>query len=226
MKKTILAALVACVTLAGCSTTEYGHKKNELTGDTERNAMSTGLAIGAVVGFSAAAAVSTSGASLAYSALLGTGFFAYVGLENDLSDEETRLKLESLGITVEDKFDKVIVSFREDVTFDLQRTELKEEFKPTLNGVAMVLEKLDEKATFSIVGHADYTGPDKLNNYLSRERSEVVTEYLISQGVKPSNIVDYYGKSASEPKDYCLDLACMRRVELIIYKNDELIKIN
>lgn len=229
MKKNVITALLAGATMltAGCSTfSELGHKDNELTGEYERNSMSEGLAIGALFGASAAAAVTTSGASIAYTALISTGLFGTLGYQSDLKDAQIKEELESLGILVEDKFDKVIITLKEDVTFDLQKTMLKNEFKPTLDGVALVLKEIEDKATYEVIGHADYTGADKLNDYLSEERAAVVTEYLIEQGVSPDRITNYYGLNAYEPKDYCLDLSCLRRVEIIVHKNDELIKID
>lgn len=228
MKKTILATMISCVALlsSGCSTfDDLGHKQNELTGETERNSLSEGMAIGAVVGGAAAATVATHGATIAYAALVGTGVFGYVGLENDFSDAEVKEKLDSLGITVEDGYKEIKISFQQDITFDLQKTDLKEEFIPTLNGIKEVLRELDGKATFAIVGHADYTGPDNLNNYLSERRAEVIAEYFVDTGVKPSNIIDYYGVSDSSPKDYCLELECMRRIEIVIYKDNVLTEI-
>lgn len=228
MKKNTVMALMAGVAMitTGCSTfEELGHKDNELTGEYERNSMSEGLAIGALFGAGAAAAVTTSGASIAYTALISTGLFGALGHKSDLNDEETRKTLTDLGILVEDKFDKVIITLKEDVTFDLQKTKLKNEFKPTLDGVALVLKEIEDKATYEIVGHADYTGSDSLNQYLSTERAAVVTEYLIEEGVSPDRIKNFYGKNAYEPKDYCLDLSCLRRVEIIVHKNDELLKI-
>lgn len=229
MNKNMITALLAGAAMltTGCSTlSELGHKDNELTGEHERNSMSEGLAIGALFGAGAAAAVTTSGASIAYTALISTGVFGGLGYQSDLKDEEVRAQLEELGILVEDKFDKVIITLKEDVTFDLQKTKLKEEFKPTLNGVALVLKEIEDKATYEIVGHADYTGSDSLNDYLSEERSAVVTEYLIEQGVSPDKITNFYGLNAYQPKDYCLDLSCLRRVEIIVHKNDELLKID
>ena len=210
----------------GCSTLDrMGHNKTPLTDETQRSSVSEGLAIGATIGLGTALAVSTSGASLAYSALIGTGFFGYIGLTNDENVEKTRKYLEQQGITVEDKFDKVVVSFKEDVTFDLQKTKLKENFKPTLDGVAKVLNKLDGKAKFEIIGHADYTGGDKLNQALSNERARIITEYLLEKKVNPENFIGYYGVSSTEPKNYCLELSCLRRMELVIYKDSLLTKI-
>lgn len=229
MRKNMITAMLASVAMlaTGCSTfSELGHKDNELTGEYERNSMSEGVALGALFGASAAAAVTTSGASIAYTTLISTGVFGTLGHQSDLKDAEVKAELEELGILVEDKFDRVIITLKEDVTFDLQKTKLKDEFKPTLDGVALVLKEIEDKATYEIVGHADYTGSDKLNDYLSDERAAVVTEYLIEEGVSPDKITNFYGLNAYEPKDYCLDLSCLRRVEIIIHKNDELIKIN
>lgn len=221
MKKTLISSMILASLVSGCSTfEEAGHQTNAFTGEYERNSLSTGMAVGAVVGGGAAAAVTGGSAVIAYSALVGTGFFGWVGLVNDANSEATLRHLREQGVSVENGYKTISINFEEDVTFDLQKTKLKERFKPTLEGVAMILNELDGKATFEIVGHADYTGPDELNEYLSVERATVVTEALISMGVNPANFVEVKGVQSSQPKDYCLDLSCLRRVELIIHKND------
>lgn len=227
MKNKILTAMVMAGALmaTGCSTmNDLGHKQNKLTDEVERNDMSEGLVVGAAIGAGAAAAV-TSGAPVIYAALVGTGFFGYVGLENDLNDREMRSALRDRGIIVEDGYKTITISLEEDVTFDLQKTDLKEEFLPALEGVSMVLKELEGESKIEVIGHADYTGPDQLNEYLSQERAEVVTEQLILNGVNPEMFIDYYGVESSKPKDYCLSLSCLRRVEIIIHKDDELFKI-
>lgn len=228
MKKTTIASCLTMILLAsGCSSFDkMGHKENELTLEEERNSLSQGAALGAAVGLGVASVATTAGAPILAASLIGTGYFSFVGLQNDMDDEDVKAYLISEGISVKDHFDKVVLSFDEDVTFDLQKTELKDEFKPKLDGVAIVLNKLEGKAKFKIVGHADYTGPDGLNDYLSTERATVVTEYLLSKQVNPENFIDFYGVSSSEPKDYCLDLSCLRRIELIIYKDSLLTEIN
>lgn len=226
MKKSLLTMVIAGSLMAtGCSTMhDLGHRENNLTDNVERNSMSSGMLVGAAVGAGAAATV-TSGAPLVYAALVGTGIFGYVGLENDMSSEETRKSLREKGIIVEDGYKTISLSLEEDVTFDLQKTDLKQEFLPTLEGIAMVLKELEGHSKVEVVGHADYTGPEKLNEYLSQERASIVTEQLILNGVSPDMFVDYYGVKSSKPKDYCLSLSCLRRVEIIIHKDTELFKI-
>tara|TARA_Y100000588_G_scaffold210270_1_gene224181 strand:- start:15571 stop:16257 length:687 start_codon:yes stop_codon:yes gene_type:complete len=222
MKKKIIASIISCAALVstGCSTLDdLGHRDNTLTGETERNSLSEGIALGAALGAAATATVATHGATIAYGAIVGTGVFGYLGLENDLTDNEVKAQLDLLGISVEDALRETRISFQQDVTFDLQKTDIKNEFLPTLNGIKMVIEELEGKATIAVVGHADYTGPDELNNYLSERRAEVIAEYLVDEGVEPDMILDYYGVSDSEPKDYCLNLECMRRIEIVIYKD-------
>jgi len=221
MKKTLIASIILASMLGGCSAFEkFGHKENQFTGEYERNSMSKGMAAGAVVGGAAAAVVTGGSSAIIYSALVGTEFFGFIGLSNDSDADKTLKYLRENGLIVENGYKTITISFAEDVTFDLQKTNLKDEFKPTLKGVAMILNELDGKAKFEVIGHADYTGNLILNNYLSEERATVVTEELIKIGVNPKNFIEIKGVNSSEPKDYCLDLSCLRRVELIIHKND------
>lgn len=228
MKNKILTTLtmLGAVMATGCSSlNDKGHQENALTGDIERNDMSTGLAVGAAVGAGAAAAFGAGSPIIIYSALVGTGAFGAIGLSNDLDSREMLKELRDRGVVVEDGYKTITISLEEDVTFDLQKTQLKEDFKPTLEGVAMVLKELEGEARIEVVGHADYTGPDELNEYLSQERSEVVAEQLIHEGVNPEMFIDYYGVQSSKPKDYCLSLSCLRRVEIIVHKDNVLYEL-
>ncbi len=223
MNKKIIASLIALTSVlgTGCSMlNDAGHQTNAYTGEYERNDASQGLVVGAAIVGGAAAIMTAGSSTIAYSALVGTGFFGWVGLVNDQDSRATQKFLRENGVLVENGYKTITINLEEDVTFDLQKTYLKKEFEPTLDAIAMVLNELDGHATFEVVGHADYTGNDELNNYLSNERASVVTEYLVRHGVNPSNFKNFYGLSSSKPKDYCLDLSCLRRVEIIIHKND------
>ena len=66
------------------------------------------------------------------------------------------------------------------VFFDINKSNIKEQYKPE---VAKVAEKLQEypNATAQIEGHTDNTGPRKLNERLSLARANSVKSLLVSQ---------------------------------------------
>lgn len=66
------------------------------------------------------------------------------------------------------------------VFFDINKSNIKEQYKPE---VAKVAEKLQEypNATAQIEGHTDSTGPRKLNERLSLARANAVKSLLVSQ---------------------------------------------
>lgn len=66
------------------------------------------------------------------------------------------------------------------VFFDINKSNIKEQYKPE---VAKVAEKLQEypNATAQIEGHTDSTGPRKLNERLSVARANAVKSLLVSQ---------------------------------------------
>lgn len=226
MKKKLITSVVLASLLGGCSyLDDKGHQENAFTGERERNELSTGAFFGAGVGIVASTFLSGGSSEIIYAALVGTSAFASLGLSNDLKSRDTLAFLREQGITVENGYDTITVSFAENITFDSEKTDLKEDFLPVVEAVSLLLKKLEGNATFEVVGHADYTGPASLNKYLSEERATVVTEALIKEGVSPSGFVDFKGMSSSKPKDYCLDLECLRRVEIVIHKNDILYKL-
>lgn len=226
MKKTLLASMIITGLLTGCSTMDkLKYQKNAYTANEEVSDMSKGATIGLAVGAAAATTVTAGVGGFVGAALIGTGFFSWVGLENDMDSREVHRHLREQGIVVENGYETISINFDEAVTFELQKTDIKPQFYSTLEGVAMILDELEDHATFEIVGHTDYTGPEKLNEYLGEERATVIAEKLIEFGVEPSKIVDIKGVKASKIKDGCIDLSCMRTVEILIHKNDILFNL-
>ena len=226
MNKKIIASLLTVGFLSGCSSFDsLNYKSNEFTGEHERTELSQKSLLGAVLIGGAASAATGGGAAIISAALIGTGVFGWSGLESDKDSEESLKYLRDNGLIVENGYKTIKISFSEDVTFDLQDTAIKPTFEPTLEGVAMILKELEDDATFEIRGHTDYTGPDKLNHYLAEERATVIAESLIEKGVKPSGFTDIKGVMSTDIKEYCIELSCMRRVEVLVHKNDILFKM-
>lgn len=67
----------------------------------------------------------------------------------------------------------------------------------TLKTLSRVLEEIRVRKSKDIIvsGHTDSVGSDKTNQPLSLNRAKVVTDFIVSKGVKPENIdVTYHGK--------------------------------
>jgi outer membrane protein OmpA-like peptidoglycan-associated protein len=94
---------------------------------------------------------------------------------------------ELAGAEVERSGDEVKVTFR-DVTFEVNRTDLNEEFKNELKRLADALNNAYPDVKLVVRGHTDATGPDSYNKALSEKRAIAVKTFLIDQGISDSRI--------------------------------------
>jgi outer membrane protein OmpA-like peptidoglycan-associated protein len=80
------------------------------------------------------------------------------------------------------------------ITFQLNRDEVRPEFFETLGSVAIVLREFDQTLV-EVSGHTDSSGSDALNRELSQRRAESVAEYLASQDIARERLVpEGYGE--------------------------------
>jgi hypothetical protein len=94
-------------------------------------------------------------------------------------------------------FDINVNDTNEVVYFDFNRYDLKPEAYPILERVLKVFAEYPD-ATLEVIGHADAIGSYDYNLKLSERRANTVAEYLISKGMKRSNITSKgMGKSDS-----------------------------
>jgi len=89
------------------------------------------------------------------------------------------------------------------------------EFYAELDGVANWMVSHPEMSFF-IAGYTDKMGTDAVNDPLSVSRAKAVKNYLISKGVKESNVITE-GFGSKDPIDYKLKSSKNRRVEIYLY---------
>lgn len=94
--------------------------------------------------------------------------------------------------------ERVTQSISADVLFDFDRSDVKSEFRPTLDQVAQDLIE-DRGTDIVIVGHTDATGADTYNQGLSERRATSVADYLLGAGVPQASVVRVYGVGESQP---------------------------
>lgn len=83
----------------------------------------------------------------------------------------------------------------ENIYFDSNKFELRNESKPALQKLLKLLQ-LNPSLKIEISGHTDDIGKDSENNLLSMNRAKSVQNYLISNGIMPLKIVTIgYGKT-------------------------------
>lgn len=81
---------------------------------------------------------------------------------------------------------------RSRVMFEVDKAELKPEFKDRLDKVALYIKADERVQTIYVDGHASGTGRRIHNRMLSRDRAQAVTAYLVRQGVSEDKISTRY----------------------------------
>ncbi|MGY4831712.1 OmpA family protein [Sphaerotilaceae bacterium SBD11-9] len=92
-----------------------------------------------------------------------------------------------------------VMKFDEAALFDFDKADLKPEGKEQLTAYREKAKaELSSAEKVRIVGYTDSTGTAEHNAQLSKQRAEVVRDYLVSIGVDASK-VDAVGAAASNP---------------------------
>lgn len=180
MKKAILAATLASVTLGGCMTYD------PYTGDRKTSNATKGSVIGALGG--AAIGVMTSsksdrGKGALIGAVGGAAVGGGIGVYMDRQEMQLRQQLEGTGVRVVRNGDDISLVMPGNITFDLNQTSIRSQFAGTLESVALVLREFDQTIV-QIEGHTDSQGADSYNQLLSERRASSVRDFLLNQGVE------------------------------------------
>jgi outer membrane protein OmpA-like peptidoglycan-associated protein len=174
MSKRHLLVATVCTTLAlgGCASIE-------------NNNTTRGAAIGAAVGAIAGKATGNhKNKRLAIGAALGALTGAAVGRYMDNQEQALREQLSGTGVKVYRDGDILRLDIPSQITFAVNRADIRAELYPVLNDISKVLAEY-EKTMLVITGHTDDTGTMALNMQLSQARADSVKQYLIAQQVNP-----------------------------------------
>ncbi len=179
MLKKIAIALIGVTFLAGCTTDPY-------TGEQKLSNTAGGAGIGAAVGALGGLMVGGSSRAQRNAVLIGAGLGALgggaIGNYMDRQENELRAQLQGTGVSVTRNGDQIILNMPSSITFDTDQDQVKSQFYPTLNSVAIVLRKFNQTLV-DIYGHTDSTGSASHNQGLSQRRAASVASYLGSQGI-------------------------------------------
>ncbi|MBC7283025.1 OmpA family protein [Hoeflea sp.] len=175
MKSKILIAALAAMFVTACTTDPY-------TGQQKVSNLAAGAGLGAAAG---AGLGLLAGGDDRKNALIGAGIGALaggaIGGYMDQQENQLRAQLQGTGVSVTRVGDRIILNMPSNITFDTDQAAVKPEFYPTLNSVALVLQKFN-RSLVDVAGHTDSTGSDSYNLTLSQQRAQSVSSYLISQG--------------------------------------------
>ncbi len=216
-KALILAAAAALV--VGCTTNPYtGEERASRTVTSGAGGAAAGAAAGAIAG----AIAGRPGRGAAIGAAAGAAIGVGIGVYQDRQQAKLRERLVNSGVQVQRDGDNLILLMPSDITFDVNRADIKSPFYDTLNSVAIVLNEF-KKTTISVYGHADSTGPEDYNMELSQRRALSVSNYLAAQGVVPGRLQAIgYGESRPIADNATENgRAANRRVEIVINPIDD-----
>lgn len=167
----IVSLISASLAIAGCASNEYSN-----TGK--------GAAIGAVVGAVAGKATGNhKDKRLVIGAAVGALAGAAVGSYMDKQEKALNQELSGSGVKVVREGDKLRLDIPAQLTFDINRSDIRSSLYPVFNDIAKVLRDY-EKTMLVIAGHTDDTGAYQYNMNLSQARADSVKQYLIAQNVQ------------------------------------------
>jgi outer membrane protein OmpA-like peptidoglycan-associated protein len=215
LKAKVFFAIIAVLFLCGCATTD------PYTGEREASKTAKGAGIGAVIGAGVGALAGGS-----KGALIGAGVGALAGgaVGNYMDRQEAKLRqqLEGTGVSVTRQGDNLILNMPGDITFAVDRSDIKANFYDVLNSVVLVLKEF-EKTSIHITGYTDSTGTFEYNIKLSERRADSVGSYFQAQGIHPARLVTR-GRGPQDPvasNDTPASRTLNRRVELMLVPHVE-----
>lgn len=210
-----IAIVAMCATyLSACTTTD------PYTGEQKVSNMAGGAGIGALAG--AVGGLAIGGGNKGRNALIGAGIGALaggaIGGYMDNQESELRQQLQGTGVSVTRRGDSIVLNMPSNVTFATDQDQVIPPFFPTLNSVAIVLNKFS-KTYIDINGHTDSTGSLAHNQGLSERRAASVANYLGDRGGVDQRRISTMGFGPSQPiaSNATADgRAQNRRVEVLI----------
>ncbi|MCQ2003790.1 OmpA family protein [Rhizobium sp. NRK18] len=180
MLKRIAILALAGTFLSACTTTD------PYTGEQKVSNTAGGVALGAAAGAVGGLLLGNGPTSRRNGALIGAGIGALaggaIGNYMDRQEAELRAQLQGTGISVTRNGDNIILNMPSNITFPTDQYAVMPAFYPTLNSVAIVLNKFN-KTLVDVNGHTDSTGSLQHNMELSQQRATSVANYLAGQGV-------------------------------------------
>ncbi len=221
----VMAGLSTAIVLTGCNASSA--TKGGIIGG------ASGAAVGAGVGALVAKNNRKKGALIgaAAGAAVGTTAGIVIGKKMDKKKKELEA-LENAKVTeVEDQngLKAIQVTFGEDgIKFATGKATLSASAKTNLASFAKTLTTGEDvsAADITVEGHTDSTGSAAVNEKLSKQRAQAVTDYLVAQGV-PANRITTRGLASEYPvadNGTAAGRTQNRRVEVYITASQQMIE--
>ncbi|MGC9457232.1 MAG: OmpA family protein [Halothiobacillaceae bacterium] len=210
MKQAVFVVAAAMLAV-GCATGPYGEPPSRTA---------TGAVIGAGTGAALGNVIAGSGnktGGTLIGAAVGATVGGLIGRQMDRQEAELRQQMAGSGVDVYREGDTIRLQAPENITFDVNRTDIKPPFRPVLDQLANSLIQYPGTVV-RIEGHTDSTGSAAYNQTLSENRAESVRGYLIRQGVDGQRL-HAIGFGMTQPiadNATAAGRALNRRVEILI----------
>jgi len=204
-------AAMSLVTVSACVTDpNTGEQKVSRTAIGAGGGALAGLLLGGLIGGSTGRIVGAGIGGIAGGA---------VGYQMDQQIKELKEQTAGSGIDVTeaDNGQSILVNLPDGVTFDVDSSTLKPQFRTTLDRIAQSLQTYPN-SLIDVYGHTDSTGSDQYNQALSERRAKTVADYLTMRGVSGARVRSLgYGESMPvASNDTESGRALNRRVEIKI----------
>ncbi|MBR3030532.1 MAG: OmpA family protein [Bacteroidales bacterium] len=218
MKKVIISLMCAITVLSGCGNMS-NLSKGSLIGGTGGAAVGAG--IGALIGEGKGAAIGA-----AIGSVVGAGAGAIIGNKMDKKAEELAAIQGASIDTVTDvnNLKSIKVTFDSGILFPTNGTTLSDASKDALKKFATTMADMPD-TDLTIQGHTDNTGSRAVNDRISLQRAEAVSNYLKSCGMNADRFA-VEGLAYDVPvatNDTAEGRAQNRRVEIYITANEQMI---
>ena len=210
-------SLIICISFLGCATM----KNPDGTMNRQGKGTAWGTAGGAAAGGILGQVIGRNTKSTLWGAVIGAAVGGLTGnrigayMDKQQAEYERALAA-SEAASIKREGDNLRLSFKGDVFFRTNSSEIEPAMYDELNRVAQIMIQFPQ-TWIEAQGHTDPRGSDEYNRVLSQKRAEAAKAYLVSRGVDASRLkATGYGesktRSGGNPDLYGQD----RRVEFLV----------
>ena len=187
-----------------------------------------GAVIGATTGGVVGGIIGNQAGNTAVGVILGAAIGGAAGADigNYMDKQAAEIERDIAGAKVERIGEGIKITFDSSLLYEVDKAVLNLASQEELAQLAVILNKYPD-SNILLEGHTDATGSEQHNQELSLRRAESVSDYLVTQSVKPERLsIQGYGESQPIASNATAEgRQANRRVEVAIWANDELKKV-